>query len=91
VPRRIRWVAAGELLPPVAVGALVGLALGVLLAHASLGLLALRLLTGQATAPVPVVPWVAVLPVALLVTAIALVVEVESSRSGRQRLGQVLR
>jgi putative ABC transport system permease protein len=90
-PGEARQVAAGELLPPVVVGAVGGLAIGVLLAHASLGLLGLRLLTGQVTEPVLVVPWVTVVPVVLLLVAVAVVVEVESSLSRRERLGQVLR
>jgi putative ABC transport system permease protein len=90
-PSEARRVAAAELLPPVVVGAIGGLALGVLLAHASLGLLTLRLLTGQITNPVLVVPWVIVVPVLLLVAAVAFVVEVESSQGRRERLGQVLR
>jgi putative ABC transport system permease protein len=90
-PRESRQVAAGELLPPVVVGAVGGLVLGVLLAHASVGLLALRLLTGQATNPALVVPWLTVVPVVLLVLAVAVVVEVESSLHRRERLGQVLR
>jgi putative ABC transport system permease protein len=90
-PEESRRVAAGELLPPVLVGGLGGLALGVLLAHASLGLLALRLLTGQATDPALVLPWVSVLPVLLLAVAVLVVVGVESSLRRRERLGQVLR
>ena len=56
-PRDARRVAAGELLPLVMVAAVAGPALGVLLADATLGPLALRLLTGQATDPVVAPPW----------------------------------
>lgn len=90
-PGESRRVAAGELLPPVIVGAAGGLALGVLLARGSIGLLALHRLTGQTTDPVVVVPWVSVVPVVLLVLAVGVVVEVESSLRRRERLGQVLR
>ena len=90
-PRQARQVAAGELLPPVLIGAVGGLMLGVLLAHASLGLLALRLLTGEATDPDLVVPWLSVLPVILPVLAVAVVVGLESSLRRRERLGEVLR
>jgi putative ABC transport system permease protein len=91
-PRESRQVAAGELLPPVVVGVLGGLAIGVLLAHASLGLLALRMLTGQSTDPVLVVPWVTLAVVAVLfVASVGGVVAVESSLRRRERLGEVLR
>ena len=90
-PGEARRVAAGELLPPVAIGALGGLALGVLLAHATLGRLALRLITGQRADPALVVPWVSAVPVLLLVLAVGVVVAVESSLRRRERLGEVLR
>jgi len=90
-PRESRRVAAGELLPPVIVGAVGGVAIGVLLAHASLGLLALRLLTGQTTDPALVVPWMSVVPVVVLMAAVVVVVLVESSLRRRERLGLVLR
>jgi putative ABC transport system permease protein len=90
-PGESRRVAAGELLPSVVVGAVGGLTLGVLLAHASLGLLALRLLTGEATDPALVVPWSSGVPVLLLALAVLAVVGVESSMRRRERLGQLLR
>ncbi|HST84383.1 MAG TPA: FtsX-like permease family protein [Kineosporiaceae bacterium] len=86
-----RRVAAGELLPSVMVGSVSGVVLGVLLAHASLGLLALRLLTGEATDPALVVPWSSAVPVLLLLVAVVIMVGVESSLRRRERLGQVLR
>jgi putative ABC transport system permease protein len=89
--RESRQVAAGELLPPVAFGVIGGLALGVLLVHASLGLLALRLLTGQSADPALVVPVLALVPAALLLLTVAVVVGVESSLHRRERLGQILR
>jgi putative ABC transport system permease protein len=90
-PRESRRVAAGELLPPVIVGAVGGMAIGVLLAHASLGLLTLRLLTGQSTDPALMVPWMSVVPVVVLMAAVVVVVLVESSLRRRERLGLVLR
>lgn len=89
--REARQVAVGELLPPVVLGGVGGAAFGVLLAYASLSLLDLRLLTGQATAPAVVVPPVTVVPVALLVAAVFLMIEVESSRRERLRLDLALR
>jgi putative ABC transport system permease protein len=89
--RESRQVAVGELLPPVAFGALGGLALGVLLAHASLGLLALRLLTGQVSDPALAVPVLVLVPAALLMLVVVVVVGAESSLHRRERLGQILR
>ncbi|MFG1651432.1 FtsX-like permease family protein [Micromonospora sp. NPDC049275] len=91
-PRDARWVAAGELLPPAVVAAVCGPLLGALLARLLLGPLALRLLTGQATDPGPVLPWwlLGLLSVALLAAA-ATVVPVESALRRRDRLSEVLR
>ncbi|MEO3743099.1 FtsX-like permease family protein [Plantactinospora sp. B5E13] len=91
-PRDARWVAAGELLPPVVVAAVCGPLLGALLAHLTLGPLDLRLLTGQAADPAAVLPWwmLGLVGVALLAAA-ATVVPVESALRRRDRLGEVLR
>ncbi|MFI7152678.1 FtsX-like permease family protein [Nonomuraea sp. NPDC050022] len=91
-PRDARWIAAGELLPPVMVAAVVGPLLGVLLARLMLGSLALRLLTGQAADPALVLPWwrLGLVTVALLV-AVAVVVPIESALRRRRRLSEVLR
>jgi putative ABC transport system permease protein len=91
-PRDARWIAAGELLPPVAVAAVGGPLLGVLLAHLTLGPLGLRLLTGQATDPALVLPWwgLGLVTVALL-AAVAAVVPVESALRRRRQLSEVLR
>ncbi|MEU8180977.1 ABC transporter permease [Micromonospora sp. NPDC049047] len=91
-PRDVRWVAAGELLPPVVVTAVCGPLLGALLAHLTLGPLELRLLTGQAADPVPVLPWwlLGLVSVALLAAAAA-VVPVEAALRRRDRLSEVLR
>lgn len=91
-PRDARWVAVGELLPPVAVAAVGGPLLGVLLAGLTLGPLELRLLTGQAADPPPVPPWWALaLLAAVLLAAVPAQVHQESARRRRQRLGDVLR
>ncbi|MEG3632688.1 FtsX-like permease family protein [Micromonospora palythoicola] len=90
--RDARWVAAGELLPPVVVAACCGPLLGALLAHLTLGPLQLRLLTGQAADPAAVLPWwlLGLVSAALLATA-AVVVPVESALRRRDRLSEVLR
>ncbi|MFI6781118.1 FtsX-like permease family protein [Micromonospora sp. NPDC050276] len=91
-PRDARWVAAGEVLPPVVVAAVCGPLLGALLARLTLGPLDLRLLTGQAADPAAVLPWwlLGLVSVALLVAA-ATVVPVESALRRRDRLSEVLR
>ncbi|MET7949134.1 FtsX-like permease family protein [Micromonospora sp. NPDC005324] len=91
-PRDARWVAAGELLPPVVVTAVCGPLLGALLARLTLGPLDLRLLTGQAADPAAVLPWwlLGLVSVALLAAA-ATVVPVESALRRRDRLSEVLR
>ncbi|MGC4855628.1 FtsX-like permease family protein [Micromonospora sp. DT4] len=91
-PRDARWVAAGEVLPPVVVAAVCGPLLGVLLARLTIGPLDLRLLTGQAADPGAVLPWwlLGLVSVALLAAA-ALVVPVESALRRRDRLSEVLR
>jgi len=91
-PRDARWVAAGELLPPVAVAAVGGPLLGALLARLTLGPLELRLLTGQAADPAPVPPWWALGLVGVVVLAmVPVLVCHESAVRRRQRLGDVLR
>ncbi|WP_248959700.1 FtsX-like permease family protein [Sphaerisporangium perillae] len=91
-PRDARWVAAGELLPPVVVAAVGGPLLGVLLARLTLGSLGLRLLTGQPADPALVLPWwqLGLVTVALL-AAVAVVVPIESALRRRRRLSEVLR
>ncbi|MFC4589982.1 FtsX-like permease family protein [Sphaerisporangium corydalis] len=91
-PRDARWVAAGELLPPVLVAAVAGPLLGALLARLTLGPLALRLLTGQAADPALALSWwrLGLVAVALLVTVVA-VVPIESRLRRRRRLSEVLR
>jgi putative ABC transport system permease protein len=89
-PREARWVAAGELLPPVVVAAVGGPLLGVLLARLTFGSLALRLLTG--TDPAPASPsWGLGLVAVVFLAAVAVVVPVESALRRRRRLSEVLR
>ncbi|MGW4637205.1 FtsX-like permease family protein [Sphaerisporangium sp. NPDC004334] len=91
-PRDARWVAAGELLPPVVVAAVTGPLLGLLVARLAAGPLALRLVTGQATDPAPAPPWWRLGLLALALTAaVAAVVPIESALRRRRRLGEVLR
>ncbi|MGW0506108.1 FtsX-like permease family protein [Micromonospora sp. NPDC003241] len=91
-PRDARWVAAGEVLPPVVVAAVCGPLLGAMLAHLTLGPLELRMLTGQAADPTTVLPWwlLGLVGVAL-VAAAAAVVPVEAALRRRDRLSEVLR
>jgi putative ABC transport system permease protein len=91
-PRDARWIAAGELLPPVLLAAVGGPLLGVLLARLALGPLELRLLTRQAADPSLVVPWgwLALVGAALL-AALAVMVPVEAALRRRRQLGEVLR
>ncbi|WP_431919675.1 FtsX-like permease family protein [Nonomuraea jabiensis] len=89
-PREARWVAAGELLPPVLVAAVGGPLLGVLLARLTFGSLALRLLTGAD--PALALPWWGLGLVAVVfLAAVAVMVPVESALRRRRRLSEVLR
>jgi putative ABC transport system permease protein len=90
--RDTRWVAAGELLPPVLCAAVTGPLLAALVAHLSLRPLALALLTGQLGEPDPVLPWwsYGLISAALLV-AVAAAVPIESLARRRTRLAEVLR
>ncbi|WP_326636664.1 hypothetical protein OIE67_03725 [Nonomuraea fuscirosea] len=89
-PREARWVAAGELLPPVLLAAVGGPLLGALLAHLTFGSLSLHLLTGAA--PAPASPWWGLGLVAVVfLAAVAVVVPVESALRRRRRLSEVLR
>lgn len=86
-----RRVSFGELLPVTLLAALVGDGLGVAIAAAVRGPLALRLATGQAGTPEAAVPWTVLAPLLSLLVTTAAVVAVESSVRRRERLGQVLR
>ena len=89
--RQLRGVLAGELLGPVLIGALAGLALGLGAALTMFGQLSLDTVTGQASAPPISIPlWVLVGPVSLVV-AVLVLTQVEWSRLRRVALGQLLR
>ena len=87
----LRRVLAGELLAPVVTGCLAGLVLGISCAVTTLGSLSLEQVTGQATAPELVVPWWTVVSVVVLVVAVLVMTQLESSRLRRTALAQVLR
>lgn len=90
--REARWVAAGELLPPVVVAAVAGPLLGVLLAHLTFGPLALRVLVGADDDPAVAPPWWgAALVAGVLLAAVAVVVPIEAAVRRRRRLSEVLR
>lgn len=84
-------VAAGEMLPHVLVAALGGVGLGVLLAVAVTGPLALRLVTGQLGEPAVVVPWWALSPVALLGVTVMATSAAEAVLRRRDLLGPAMR
>src|SRR5262249_42155721 len=91
VPDGAPWVSAGELVPPVAVSAVAGPLLGVLLASLTLGPLDLRRLTQQTTGPTLTLPWWAFgLVTVTLLVAIVVVIPVESALRRRHRLAEVL-
>jgi putative ABC transport system permease protein len=90
--REGRWVAAGELLPPVVVAAVCGPLLGLALAHLTFTSLALRLLIAGETDPAVVAPWWAVGALAVVfVGSVAVVVSVESALRRRRGLSELLR
>lgn len=89
--RDLRRVLAGELLTPVVVAALAGLALGVGCAYATFGSLSLERITGQTGPPHVVVPWwLAAAAVALVATVLA-VVAAEWRALRRRVLAELLR
>jgi putative ABC transport system permease protein len=91
-PADARWVAAGELLPPVLTAAIGGPLLGVLLAHLTLGPFALSQLTGQPSGPTVTLPWWGLgLLAAVLLAAFAATVPAEFALRRRRRLSEVLR
>ncbi|WP_033341344.1 FtsX-like permease family protein [Catenuloplanes japonicus] len=91
-PRDMRWVAAGELLPPPLVAAIAGPVIGAVLALLTTESLSLRLLTAQDADPPLALPWwqIAVLAV-VVIGAVAVVVPVESAVRRRRNLGEILR
>lgn len=89
--RQLRAVLGGELLVPVLLEVLAGLALGLGAAVAMFGHLSLESVTGQAGAPaVSLSPWVLLGPVSLILAVVVLTL-VEWSRLRRVALGQLLR
>ncbi|MEP9365231.1 ABC transporter permease [Nocardioides sp. CN2-186] len=89
--RQLRRVLGGELLAPVLIEALAGLALGLSAAVAMFGQLSLESVTGQVSAPSVSIPWwVLVGPVALVAAAVVLT-QVEWVRLRGIALGQLLR
>ncbi|PRY31829.1 putative ABC transport system permease protein [Pseudosporangium ferrugineum] len=87
-----RWVAAGELLPPVAVAAVAGPPLGVLLAVLTVNSLDLRLLVGWDGDPALAVPWwQAGVAAVVLLAAVAAVVAAETALRRRSGLNELLR
>ncbi len=92
LPRRdVRRLLVVELTAPVAVAALVGLALGVAGSYALLDHLSLELVTGQAGPPSLVVPWWGAVAALLLVGAVLVVASVELRAVRRQALARLLR
>lgn len=89
--RDLRRVLVGELVLPVAVAGLAGVALGVSCAYAVLGSLSLERLTGQLDPPVPAVPWWTALAVVALVVTVLVVAALEWARVRRRSLAQLLR
>ncbi|WP_426562032.1 FtsX-like permease family protein [Angustibacter sp. McL0619] len=87
----MRRVLGGELVPPVLLGAVTGLALGIGCAATMFAPLALERITGQTLAPVVMVPWWTAAVVAALLVAVLAVTQVESITLRRKQLAQLLR
>ncbi|GAA4346501.1 FtsX-like permease family protein [Angustibacter luteus] len=90
-PGQVGRVLGGELVPPVAVGVVAGLVLGLGSAAVMFGSLALQRVTGQTGPPDVVLPWWTVLLAAALVVAALVVAQVESSQLRRTSLARLLR
>lgn len=89
--REVHAVTAGELAPPALLACATAVGVGALVAAVCTAPLGLRLLTGQAAEPSPVVPWWSAAPVLVAGVTVVVVVAVESSLRRRERLGEVLR
>ncbi|MDX6277381.1 MAG: putative transport system permease protein [Nocardioidaceae bacterium] len=87
----VRRVLIGELITPVLVGSLAGLALGIGAALTMFGPLSLELVTGQSSAPDLVVPWWTVLAVIGLIVSVLVIAVNEAGRIGRTPLAALLR
>jgi putative ABC transport system permease protein len=87
LPRRdARRVLLGELVAPMLVAGIVGVAVGVLASRLGLRELSLVRLTGNASDPPPVVLWWAVLIVPILLTWVAGLALLEDRRARRSSL-----
>lgn len=89
--RDLQRTLLGELVTPVLLAALVGLAVGVGSAHAALGDLSLERLTAAPGPPNPVVPWWTLLTVVLLVAWAAVLALLDWRRVRRTPLATLLR
>jgi putative ABC transport system permease protein len=89
--RDLRRLLTGEVVTPVLVAALVGLALGAACARLTFGSLSLDLITGQQASPHPVVPWWTALAAVVLVVGAVIVTAVEWRRLRRRPLAELLR
>ncbi|SEC92816.1 putative ABC transport system permease protein [Nocardioides exalbidus] len=87
----LRRVLVGEVVLPVVVAGVTGLALGVGGAYAALGSLSLERLTGSPGPPAPTVPWWAALAVLVLAVCSLVVAGVEWRRARRTALARLLR
>jgi putative ABC transport system permease protein len=89
--RDLRRVLVAELLSPVAVGTLTGLALGLGAAATMFGGLGLEEVTGESGAPALVVPWWPLVAAAVLLLTSLVVATTESARLRRISLARLLR
>lgn len=89
--RDLRRILAGELLGPVVVVGLVGLASGAIAARLAFGSLALERITGQSGPPALVLPWWTALALIGLVVGVGVVGAVEWRRLRRRPLAELLR
>ena len=89
--RDLRWTLLGELVTPVLLAAVTGLAVGVGCAYAALGALSLESLTAAPGPPTPAVPWWTVLSVALLAGCAVALALLDRRRARRTPLAELLR
>lgn len=89
--RDLRRTLLGELVTPVLVAAVTGLAVGVGCAYAALGALSLESLTAAPGPPTPAVPWWTVLSVALLAGCAVVLALLDWRRARGTPLAELLR
>jgi putative ABC transport system permease protein len=89
--RDLRRTLLGELVTPVLMAAVTGLAVGVGCAYATLGELSLERLTAAPETPAPVVPWWTVSSVVLLLACAAVLALLDWRRVRRTPLAELLR